>query len=94
MGNPIDPGELYDFPGYLLTSTDFQITSALFNYYNKAKSKSSKYGARRATYHRIRSGDTLSEIARKYGVSVSQLTRLNRMTTRTILRPGRTLRIR
>jgi LysM repeat protein len=42
--------------------------------------------------HRIRSGDTLSESAQKYGVSVSQLKRLNKGTS--TLKLGRTLRIK
>ncbi|MBF9253677.1 peptidoglycan DD-metalloendopeptidase family protein [Pontibacter sp. 172403-2] len=91
-GNPIDPENLYDFPDYLLKGKNFQITSALFDYYNKAKAKKST--ARRSSYHTIRSGDTLSGIAKKYGVKVSQLTRLNGISTRTTLRVGKKLRIR
>ncbi|MGV3539646.1 MAG: peptidoglycan DD-metalloendopeptidase family protein [Rufibacter sp.] len=95
-GNPIDPEELYDFPEYLLKEDNFEITSALFNYYNRAKKKSfsSASRARRAVYHTVRSGDVLGSIARKYGVSVSQITRLNRITTRTTLRLGRKLRVK
>ncbi|WP_317195476.1 M23 family metallopeptidase [Rufibacter psychrotolerans] len=96
-GNPIDPEELYDFPEYLLKGESFKITSALFNYYNRAKKKTSSSAAsraRRAVYHKVRSGEVLGSIARKYGVSVSQITRLNRITTRTTLRIGRSLRIK
>ena len=92
QGNPLDPEYIYDFPDYLLKGENFQITSALFNYYNKAKSGTS--GGRRAAYHKIRRGDTLSGIAKKYGVSVRQLTRLNGMSTRSTLRIGKSLRIR
>jgi len=91
-GNPIDPENLYDFPDYLLKGKNFQITSALFSYYNKAKAKKST--ARRSSYHTIRSGDTLSGIAKKYGVKVSQLTRLNGLSARSTLRIGKKLRIR
>lgn len=41
--------------------------------------------------HRIRPGDNLGVIARRYHVSVNQLCRWNRMTGRTILRPGHML---
>jgi membrane-bound lytic murein transglycosylase D len=41
--------------------------------------------------HRIRSGDNLGKIARRYHVSIAQLCRWNRVTRRTILRPGRIL---
>ncbi|MGY2132688.1 peptidoglycan DD-metalloendopeptidase family protein [Hymenobacter sp. HD11105] len=99
-GNPIDPDRMYDFPDYKLRQDNFQITSALFNYYSRAlqsrsssSSNSSKpTAARRIVNHKIRSGDTLSEIAQKYGVSVSQIKRLNGGTA--TLRIGRTLRIK
>ncbi|MFC5270090.1 peptidoglycan DD-metalloendopeptidase family protein [Adhaeribacter terreus] len=99
-GNPIDPERLYDFPDYKLISKDFTITSALFNYYNsalkykKGGSRSGATSARRAAYHKVRSGDTISEIARKYGVSQAQIMRLNRITGKTVLKLGRSLRIR
>jgi LysM repeat protein len=41
--------------------------------------------------HRIRSGDNLGKIARRYHVSIAQLCRWNGVTRRTILRLGRVL---
>ncbi|AMM52182.1 peptidase M23 [Rufibacter sp. DG15C] len=94
-GNPIDPEEIYNFPDYLLKGQNFEVTSALFNYYNKTKRSSSQPSrARRTVYHRVRSGEVLGSIARKYGVPVSQITRLNRISTRTTLKVGRSLRIK
>ncbi|WP_245652249.1 peptidoglycan DD-metalloendopeptidase family protein [Rufibacter tibetensis] len=96
-GNPIDPEEIYNFPEYLLKGENFKITSALFNYYNRAKKTSSSSGAskaRKVVYHKVRNGEVLGSIARKYGVSVSQITRLNRISTKTTLRVGRSLRIK
>ncbi|SFF91570.1 LysM domain-containing protein [Pontibacter chinhatensis] len=93
QGNPLDPENIYDFPDYLLKGDSYQITSAVFNYANRSKSGVSS-GGRRAVYHKVRGGDTLSGIAKRYGVSVSQLTRLNGISTRTTLRVGRSLRVR
>ncbi|MBK0402867.1 peptidoglycan DD-metalloendopeptidase family protein [Adhaeribacter sp. BT258] len=99
-GNPIDPEKIYDFPDYKLFAKDFTITSALFNYYNsalkykKSGSRNSATSARRTAYHKVRSGDTISEIARKYGVSQSQIMRLNGISGKTTLKLGRSLRIR
>ena len=45
-------------------------------------------------YHRIRSGDTLGALARRYGTTVSNICRLNGIKSTTILRIGRTLRVR
>ena len=55
---------------------------------SSTKSKSGK-----AVYHRIRQGDTLGGIAPKYGVSVSQLRRLNGLRGNNI-RAGKSLRVR
>ena len=57
-----------------------------------SSSKSSPSRARQIVTHKVRSGDTLSEVAEKYGVGLSTLKRLNPgMKT---LQPGRTLRIK
>ena len=45
-------------------------------------------------YHTVRSGDTLSTIARKYGTSVSAICRLNGIKSTTTLQIGRRLRVR
>ena len=44
--------------------------------------------------HAIKAGDTLSAIARRYQVRLAELLRWNGMTANSILRPGRSLRIR
>ena len=49
--------------------------------------------ASKAVYHRIRNGETLGGIAQRYGVSVSQLRRLNGIKGSNI-RAGKSLRIR
>lgn len=43
--------------------------------------------------HRIRRGDTLASIAKRYGTSVSKLCKLNGISSRAKLRPGKTLRV-
>ena len=45
-------------------------------------------------YHRIRSGDTLGALARRYGTTVWNICRLNGIKSATILRIGRTRRVR
>mgnify|MGYP002624859254 CR=1 FL=1 len=45
-------------------------------------------------YHTIRSGDTLSGIAKKYHTSVRALCRLNNIKENTVLRVGKRLRVR
>ena len=45
-------------------------------------------------YHKIRSGDTLGALARKYGTTVNNICRMNGIKSTTVLRIGRTLRVR
>ncbi len=45
-------------------------------------------------YHQVRRGENLTVIARRYGVSVNELLRLNNLSTRSILRVGDRLKIR
>ena len=64
----------------------------------------SKYAARRiadalgepllSLNDRIKSGDTLGAIARKYGTTVTNICRLNGIKSTTTLRIGRSLRVR
>lgn len=99
QGNPINPVLMYDFPGYKLRKDNFTITSQLFNYYSRAlghRSGGSHSGspsrARQVVTHKVRSGDTMSEVAERYGVRVSTLKKLN-PGVRT-LQPGKKLRIK
>ena len=105
-GNPINPILVYDFPDYKLRGESFTITSALFSYYSRAlhrprSSARSRSNAaveteprptRRVALHRVRSGDSLTEIADKYGVRVSTLKKLN-PHLKGKLQPGQKLRV-
>jgi LysM repeat protein len=42
-------------------------------------------------HHVVRGGDSLSEIAKRYGITVGELCRLNEITPNTIIRPGQKL---
>ena len=44
------------------------------------------------SYHKVQRGETLSAIARKHGTTVNALCRLNRITVRTVLKPGQILK--
>ena len=44
-------------------------------------------------YHEVRQGDTLSRIAQKYDITVEQLCRFNKITPKTVIRPGQRLLI-
>ena len=59
----------------------------------KAK-REEEYRKSLEVYHTIKSGDILGTIARKYGVTIDQICRLNNISRTTILYPNRTLRIK
>ena len=46
----------------------------------------------RTRVHKVRSGETLSSIARKCGTSIDRLCRMNNIKRNTILRPGQILK--
>ena len=85
-GNAIDPEFLYDFSSNQLRDRTFHLMPEHFSYL--------KTSARKVVWHRVKSGETISSISRKYRVSVNDITRLNRISTRTTLKVGRRLRIR
>lgn len=85
QGNAINPADIYDFAGHNLTSNVFELNPSHFDYVREA---------RKVVFHKIRSGDTLSGLSRKYRVSVGTICRLNNISTRSILRVGQRLRVR
>jgi murein DD-endopeptidase MepM/ murein hydrolase activator NlpD len=85
QGNAIDPQDLFDFEKNELKADEFLLTPDAFNYVKKV---------RKVVYHRIRSGDNLGKVAKKYGTTVSALCKMNRITPKTILRVGKVIRVR
>lgn len=82
-GEPINPNDFMDFTGFQLKSDTLILTKANFEYLVEL---------RKAKYHTIKSGDTLSGIAVKYHTTVSKLCALNNISSKTILRIGRKIR--
>ncbi len=107
LGNPINPNFIVDFKNkvchrdeYLVTNSSYRKTSKSSssfdrsgsNYVRSSKSNN-KYVSGNVKYHRIKKGDTLGAIARRYGVSVKKICNLNNITSRTTLRAGKSLRV-
>ena len=84
-GNAINPHNFFDFNTKELKDITYTVKPQDFSYLEEA---------RKIVYHRVRYGETLSGIGYKFGVSVRQLCRLNRMNRNSILRTGRTIRIK
>ena len=84
QGNAFNPKEVFDFDNNTIRTTTLIVTPETFSYLTEA---------RKIRYHRVRSGDTLSHISYRYGVSINKICRLNGIRRSTILRVGRRLRI-
>ena len=88
---------------YLVTNSSYKKTnsssrsviksSADSNKYREPATETNKFVSGEVQYHRIQKGDTLGAISRRYGTSVSKLCNLNNMTSRTVLRVGKSIRV-
>lgn len=83
LGNCIDPHDILDFDNYTLKEDTLFLCQNNFNYIAEI---------RKIRFHKVRKGDTLGKIARKYGVSINTLCKLNHIRRNTLLRIGRRLR--
>ena len=90
LGHAIDPSEIVDFENSCTFDDSYLFQKSNINTIS-VNNKFTTY-AGSVKYHRIRSGDSLSKIAKKYGVTVNQLCRLNGLRPSSMLRVGKVLR--
>ena len=105
-GQSFDPERLIDFKNGTLSRETFLLKKSFFSIYSNAgqdfedeianEEQDKKEAAEKAAmkYYKIRSGDTLGAIARRHGTTVANICRLNGIKSTTILRIGRSLRVR
>ncbi|MCQ2209029.1 MAG: peptidoglycan DD-metalloendopeptidase family protein [Paludibacteraceae bacterium] len=90
LGNPINTRNLLEItPDTMYMKADTYTVSkkeSFKEFYNYLHSP--------AQYYKIRQGDNLGRIARRYHTTVSRLCKLNHIKSTTILRVGRRLRVR
>lgn len=88
LGEAIDPSHIIDFENGV-PHQDFYVfhKNAYRNRHNLYTSTSEHI-----VYHRVRKGESLGVIARKHGLSVAELCRLNGLKKTSVLRIGQTLR--
>ena len=93
LGIAINPAFMFDFPNQDIVADTYTFRKVQGMERNRAGSHdSSMADGGVIKYHKVKSGDTLSRIAKVRGVSISDLCKLNRITTRTTLRPGQIIR--
>ena len=84
LGTPLNPALMFDFEKQDIVADTYT--------FHKSKSDSKNTTSPKGLFYKVKKGDPLEKIARRQGTSVRQLCKLNRITTRTILRPGQVLR--
>ena len=90
LGQQIDPKKVISFDEYTCTES-ICISPETFNYLKSVEKQKAALAA--ARYHKVRPGDTLGKIARKHRTSVKRLCKLNKMSSRTVLKVGRRIRV-
>lgn len=109
LGRPINPNFLIDFDNkvchrdeYIVNNSSYRKTTTrssvvsnkgASNYQAPKSTANNKYVDGSVKYHRIRKGDSLGKIAKKYGVTVNKLCKLNKMSSKSTLRVGKSLRV-
>ena len=90
LGIAINPVYMFDFPkqDIIADTYTFRKTKGV----KRAGSHDTQVADGTIRYHKVKSGDTLSRIAKLRGVSVSTLCKLNRIKPTTTLRIGQVLR--
>lgn len=84
----IDPATVFNLEeGTLLENAEQYALAPAVESHNGIQKELSKH-----RFHRIRPGDTLGKIARRYGTTIERLCQLNGIKRTTILRIGRNLR--
>ncbi|MCR5160010.1 MAG: peptidoglycan DD-metalloendopeptidase family protein [Prevotella sp.] len=59
---------------------------------SKQTARSSRKQSQQGAYHKVQRGETLSAIARRHGTTVDAICKLNRITKKTVLKPGQILK--
>ena len=87
LGEAINPANVIDFSTGQLKNKEEYVIGIKAMKQARAEQAAMKY-------HKVRQGDTLSGIARKYGTSVRALCRLNNIKETKILQIGQKLRVK
>ena len=84
LGNAINPSKIIDFENYVPYNDTYLIC--------KKSTFKDVLAYKAAKYHRVKSGDTLYAIARRYGTTVDRLCKLNNISRNSTLRPKQRIR--
>ena len=94
-GKPFDPLRVVDFDNNRLRDTLITLKKHYFSIYSHygMTDKESKAASGRIVYV-VKKGDSLGRIAGKYGTTVNKLCKLNKLTAKSVIRPGQRIIVR
>jgi len=87
LGIPINPALMFDFE-----KQDIVADSYTFQRVKGSSGTTRNVASGEGMFYKVKKGDTLGRIAARQGVSIDKLCKLNRITRKTVLRPGQVLR--
>ena len=100
-GNAINPENVISCETRTLLSPTITLNKNSFNkvakpgYANNTSGRSSVGNySKGGKYYKVRTGDTLSRIAKRNGTTIAKLCKLNNMKQNAVIRPGQTIRLR
>lgn len=105
MGYAINPNAIFDFNNKCTHTDTYTFTKSTYtqprnfapardNMANAPKENPYKAAASTKTTYTVKSGDTLSSIARSYGMSATTLRKLNNMGTSDAIKTGQVLKLK
>ena len=95
MGKAFDPERIVDFRNGTIRDSLITLKRHYFNVYSHygMTDEESKAASGRIIYV-VRKGDNLGRIAAKYGTTVSAICKLNKMSSKSLIKPGQRLIVR
>lgn len=98
LDKPFDPEIVFDFETLDLFDENLIVHQDIFKYQRNVpsvyKSSTTTNTLSNKVYHKVRAGDTLYGIARRYGTTVKSICALNGIKSSSTLKIGRSLRIK
>lgn len=86
LGIPLDPAKMFNFEKQDIVADSYAFHKV------KGSTRSGSVATGDGLFYKVKKGDTLGRIAQHQGVSINTLCKLNRITRKTVLRPGQVLR--
>lgn len=92
LGNPLNTKHIIDYDNETIAAEKYCLTKKTFRY--KSAADKLKQMNSQKKFHKVRQGETLSHIAKRYGTTVGKLCKLNHLSQNSVISVGRSIRYR